>query len=114
MTVHRVEQRLKSSKFLKNRPRSGRLHGEAINKVFENGPCQKMTRRVPKKKVSISTVTRIVKEMGEMKRSRKPLMSVAMIQKRLERSIRLFNDLKNYGNRIFIFSDDKISPVILS
>ena len=38
----------------------------------------------------------------------KPLLSAAVIQKRLERSTCLFNDLKNHGNRIFIFSNEKI------
>ena len=30
-----------------------------------------------------------------------------MIQKRLERSTRFFNDMKNHGNRILVFSDEK-------
>ena len=38
---------------------------EAIKKVFENGPCQKMTRLAQNKKISLYTVAKMVKKMGE-------------------------------------------------
>ena len=116
MTVYRVEQRLKVSESLKDRPRSGRpqvISQEAIKKAFENDPCQKMTRLAQKKKISVSTVSRVVKKMGgkSLRRSRKPLLSAAMVQKRLERSTLLLNDLKDHGNRVLIFSDEKTFTV---
>ena len=40
-----------------------------------------------------------------LKRVKKPLLTAAMKQKRLQRGNRLLNDLKNRGNRIVIFSD---------
>ena len=36
-----------------------------------------------------------------------------MIQKRLEKSTRLLNDLKNHCNWILIYSDEKLSPLTL-
>ena len=112
MTVHWVEQCLKASESLKDRPRSGKrliTNQEATEKPFENDPCQKITKLTQKKRISVSTVSRMVKKMSGkiLPRSRKPLLSAAMAQKRLERSTRLLNDLKNHGNQILIFSDDK-------
>lgn len=91
MTVYRVAQRLNNSETLKDRPRSGRpqkIRRETIKKVFENDPELKMTRLAQKKKISVSTVSRVVKTMGgkSLRRFKKPLLSAAMIQKRLERS----------------------------
>ena len=103
MTVHRVEQRLKASNSLKDRLRSGRhqpIRQESFIKAFKNDPGQKMTRLAQKKNVSVSTVFRIVKKMGGiiLKRSRIFLLSAAIVQKRLQRSTRWLNDLKNHGN----------------
>ena len=53
-------------------------------------------------------------EGNSLRGSRTPLLSVEMVQKRLERSARLFKDLKKHGNRIFIFSMKKISQLIVS
>ena len=68
-----------------------------------------MTRLTHKKKTSVFTVFRMVKKIEgkSLRRSRKPLLSGAMILKRLERSTHLLNDLNNYGNRIIIFTDEK-------
>ena len=47
--------------------------------------------------------------------SSKSLLKAAMVQKRLERSTRLLNDLTNRGNQILIlFSMRRLSPLILS
>ena len=35
------------------------------------------------------------------------LFSAATVQKRLEKSTRLLNDLKNHNNRIIIYSDER-------
>ena len=81
MTVHWVEQRLKTSQFLKNCLRAGRpqvISQAAIKKNFEDDLCQKMTRLAQKKK-----------------------------KEEQETSTRLWNDLNNHGNQIFIFSDGK-------
>ena len=63
-------------------------------------------------RISVSTVSRVVKKMRgkRRRRSRKPLLNGAMVQKRLERSTRLLNDLKNHGNLILIFPMRKLSP----
>ena len=116
MIVYRVSQRLNNSETLKDRPRSGRpqkIRRETIKKAFENDPELKMTRLAQKKKISVSTVSRVVKSMGgkSLRRFKKPLLSAAMIQKRLDRSTRLLNDLKSHGNRILIFSDEKTFTV---
>ena len=58
-----VEQHLKASESLKDRPRSGRpqvISQEAINKMFENDPCQ--TRLAQKKTISFFTASRMVKK----------------------------------------------------
>ena len=87
MPVHRVEQRLKASEPLKYWPRSGRTQiiwsQEVIKKVFEDDPCQKITRLVQKKKISLSTMSTMIKKLGEksVRCSRKPLLSAAMVQK---------------------------------
>ena len=50
-----------------------------------------------------------------IKRVKKTLLTAAMKQKRLERGNRILNDLKNHGNRIVIFSDEKtftVDPVV--
>ena len=47
MIVHRVDQRLEASEYLKDRPRSERpqvIDQEVIKKAFENDPCQKIAR----------------------------------------------------------------------
>ena len=48
-----------------------------------------------------------------LKHSRNLLLSAAMVLTRLEKSTRLLNDLKNHGNQIFIFSDEKTFTVDL-
>ena len=65
-SVHRVEQRLQASEFIKNAFRSGRpqvMSQEASKKLFKSDPYQKMTRLAQKNKISISTVARMVKKM---------------------------------------------------
>ncbi len=91
MTVYRVAQRLNNSETLKDRPRSGRpqkIRRGTIKKAFENDPELKMTRLAQKMKISVSTVSRVVKSMGgkSLRHSKKPLLSAAMIHKCLERS----------------------------
>ena len=55
-----------------------------------------MTKLAQKKKISVSTLSRMVKKMRwkSLRCSRKVLLGAAMIQRRLERSIRLLNSLK--------------------
>ena len=91
MTVYRVAQRLNNSETLKDRPRPRRpqkIWRQTIKKAFEDDPELKMTRLVQNKKISVSTVSGVVKSMGgkSLRRFKKPLLSAAMIQKRLERS----------------------------
>lgn len=120
MTVHRVSKRLEESESLKDRPRVGRprvVKTVAIKKAFECEPTMKMTQLAKKKRISVSTVSRAVKHEGgkSLKMMRKPLLTSAMKQKRLERAKRLRNDMKNCGNRIVIFSDEKtftVDPVV--
>ena len=66
-----------------------------------------IARLAQKENISVSTVSRMFKKMGKiyLRRSRKPLLSVAMIQKGLERSNDMLNNFKNHKNRIFIFFD---------
>ena len=70
-----------------------------IKKAFENDPCHKLTRLTQKKKNSVSTVFRIVKNMGgkSLRRSSKSLLSAGMVEKRLERSTRLLKTWKITG-----------------
>ena len=75
-----------------------------------------MTKFGQKKKISVSTVFRATKNGGgkSPRLLEKPLLSRLMIQKRLERSTRLLNDMKNHGNRTLSFSDEKrftVDPV---
>ena len=75
-----------------------------------------MEKLTQKKKVSISTVIRMVKKgRKSLRRSRKPKLSAAIVQMHLERSARLLNNLKNHQKRILIFSNKKtftVSPII--
>ena len=60
------------------------------------------------RKKSVSIMSRVIKMIGKnMRRSRKLQPSAAMVQKRLERSTRLLNGVKNHGNRNLIFYDEK-------
>ena len=63
-------------------------------------------------KISTSTGSRIVKKVvgKSVGRSMKLLLSAAMVQKCLERSTRLLNDL-NHGTRILLFFDEKTFPI---
>ena len=60
MTASRLEQRLKASESLKDRPwlRRQIISQEAIKKTFENDPCQKITRLQHKKKILSSLCSR--------------------------------------------------------
>ena len=52
MTVHRVEQRLKASESLMDRPRPGRpqvISQEAIKMDIEDDPCQKISRQAQRR-----------------------------------------------------------------
>lgn len=120
MTVHRVAERLKNDEGLKDRPRSGRprvVNRSAVRKAFVSNPMLKMTEFARKKKISVATVSRAVKEEGgkSLKHVPKPLLTNRMREQRQERSRRLLNDLKSHGNRVLIFSDEKtftVDPVI--
>ena len=81
--------------------------------AFENDPCQKMTRLSKKKKNSASTISEMAKKMGGkiLNPSKKHLLIEATVQKCLEKSICLLNDLKNHENRIPIFYDEKFLPL---
>ena len=78
---------------------------EVSKKAFENDPSQKMIKLSEKNKISVSIVPRMVKKMRgkRLTSSRKPLLSAAMVQKRLEKIVRLLTNLKNHGNQILIF-----------
>ena len=80
---------------------------------FGNDLCRKMTRMAHKKKISDSTVCKIVEKMGgkSLKPSRKPLLSAAMIQKRMEKNTHLLNDPKKHGNRVLNFFNKKAFTV---
>ena len=101
MTVHQVEERLNSTKSVKNCPRSGRP--QVISQLWSH---QKYLRKRP---IPENDKTGTEEEYfnlhcfqgGQKMRqkvfrfSRKALLSTATIQKRLERSTRLLNYLKN-------------------
>ena len=72
-----------------------------------------MTRLARKNMISMSTKRRAVRieRRKSLRRVKKPLLTAATKQMRLERGNRLLNDLKNRGNRIVIFSDEKTSTV---
>ena len=121
MSVHRVASRLRYSKTLKDRPRTGRprvVKTETIRKAFENDSTLEMTRLARKKKISVSTLRRAVKIEGGKSSKRVRILcyiAAAMKQSRLERGNRLLNDLKNHGNWIVIFSDEwtfTVDPVV--
>ena len=83
MSVHRVASRLRYSKTLKDRPRTGRprvVKTETIRKAFKNDPTLKMTHLARKKNISVSAVRRAVKieRRKSLKRVKKPLLSAAM------------------------------------
>ena len=66
--------------------------------------------------ISVSTMSRAIKN-GRGKSLRllkKPLLNRLIIQKCLERSTCFLNDMKNHGNRILVFSNEKrftVDPV---
>ena len=80
-----------------------------MKREFECDPMVKMTAFVKKNKVSQSTVSRAIKEMGGncFRRVKIPLLTDCLREKRRVRCRRLLNDLKSHGNRILIFSDEK-------
>ena len=87
-----------------------------IKKALENNPTLKMT-HLASKGNSVSTVRRAIKIEGgkSLKMARKHLLTVGIKQKRLECSKKLLNNIKNHGNRIIIFSDEKtftVDPVV--
>ena len=95
---------------LKNRPRSRRpqvLRYDTIKKPFKNS-CQRITILVQKKKILVSTVSRM--RGNSLRQSREPLLSAATVQK-MERNTSLLNGLKDHANRILIFSDKKTFTV---
>ena len=101
MIVHRVKQHLKASEFLKYCPRLGRplvISQETIKKTFENGPCLKAT-KLPQN-ISVSIVSKMIEKWEE--KSWDAPENLCWVQqwfkKRLERSTRLLNALKNHGN----------------
>ena len=69
-----------------------------------------------KKKMSVFTVSRIInKRRGKsLRRSRKSMLSAAMVSKRLETSTRLLTDLVKHRNRIYVFAMRKCLPLTLS
>ena len=82
-------------------PRSGRslvIKRETVKKAFENDPTLKMRKFAQRKMISVSTVSRAIKNGGgkSLRLLKKPLLNLLMIQNRLERSTRFLNDMKNY------------------
>ena len=62
-----MEQRLKASESLSDHPRSRRpqvISQEVIQKIFENDPCQRLTRLAQEKKISVSTMSKMAQQMG--------------------------------------------------
>ena len=98
-----------SSSIRKTSSYKQRNHQKSIRKLsmLEN------ERLVQKKKTLVSTVSGMVKNMEgkSVMHSKDPLLSAAIIQKRLERSTRLLHDRKHQRSRILIFSDKKTFTV---
>lgn len=120
MTVYRVAKRLSDGESLKDRQRDGRprvVKTKSIKKAFQRDPTLKMTHLAKKRGISESTVRRAVKIEGgkSFKLVKKPLLTPGTKQKRLDRAKLLLNNLKNHGNRVVIFSDEKtftVDPVM--
>jgi len=120
MTVYRVAKRLSDGETLKDRHRDGRprvVKTKSIKKAFQRDPTLKMTHLAKKRGISESTVRRAVKIEGgkSFKLVKKPLLTPGTKQKRLDRAKILLNNLKNHGNRVVIFSDEKtftVDPVM--
>ena len=75
-----------------------------------------MTKFAQRKMISVSTMSRAIKNGGgeSLRLLKKPLLNCLMIQKRLKRSTRFLNDMKNHRNQILVFSDEKrfmVDPV---
>ena len=73
-------------------------------------------RKFAQRKISMSTMSRAIKSRGgkSLRLLKKPLLSHLMIQKCIEKSTRLLNDMKNHENQILIFFDQKtfmVNPV---
>ena len=120
MTVHRVADRLKSGEGLKDRPRTGRprvVSRLAVKRAFERNPRLKMTEVAKRKKISVATVSRAVKNQGgkSLRLLEGPLLTARMREQRRDRCQRLLSDLKSNGKRVLIFSDEKtftVDPVV--
>ena len=114
MAIHRVEQHLKASESLKDQEDLRlQVKKEVIKKAFENYPCQKITKLAQKKKISVSTVSRMVKkkQRKSLIRSRKSLLSAAMVQKRLERANMRNRAKKFLSPTITRFETPRFQPV---
>ena len=75
-----------------------------------------MTKFAQRKIISVSTMSRAIKNGGgkSLRPLKKPLLNRLMIQKRLERNTHFLNDMKNHGNQILVFSNEKrftVDPV---
>ena len=115
-TVYLVADRLTNNKTFKDRPRSGKpqvISRKTVKKVFKNNPTLKMTELAKKKKISVPTMSRAVKNEGgkSPRRIKRPLLNQATQQKCYERCGSLLNDLKHHGNRIIIFFNEKTFTV---
>ena len=68
---------------------SGCKPKKATEKAVENNPISKITRLAQMKKISVFTASRMIKKMERksLRCSRKPLLSGAMVQNRLVRSV---------------------------
>ena len=67
ITVHRFAKRLKEGEDLKDQPRSGRLQVVnclAVRRAFERNAKLKMSVIAKRKKISVTTVSRAVKDQG--------------------------------------------------
>ena len=107
-TVYQVADCLTNNETLKDQSHSGRLQvfsQKAVRKAFENNSTLKMTELAKKKKISVATLLRAVKNEGgnSLRCVKRSLLNQATQQKRHKRCGCLLNDLKHYGNRIIIF-----------
>ena len=80
MTVIELQNVL-NSESLQDRPRSGRtlvIKRETVKKVFENDPTLKMTKFAQRKMISVSTVSRAIKNVGgkSLRLLKKPLLNL--------------------------------------
>lgn len=122
MTVCRVKQRLDSGEDMGDRRRQNgrKIDTSVVHKVMRSlkaNPRRSMSNVAKCVGTSKSTVSRIVKKAGgkSLVLGRKPLLSEKAKKSRFDRAKKLLNQLKNNGDRVIFFSDEKtfnVDPAI--